>query len=51
MNDLLRPALYDAHHKVFPVPEKRSDRSLSHDLVGPICETGGLACETAGFFA
>jgi diaminopimelate decarboxylase len=38
MNDLLRPALYDAHHEVCPV---REDGSIANaDLVGPVCESG-----------
>jgi diaminopimelate decarboxylase len=39
MNDLMRPALYDAYHAIFPVL-KKSVTSLSYDVVGPICETG-----------
>jgi len=39
MNDLLRPALYQAHHRIEPVG--RNDRSSSRvDVVGPVCETG-----------
>ena len=39
MNDLLRPALYDAHHRISEVaPQGRSERVV--DVVGPICETG-----------
>ncbi|HET7159334.1 MAG TPA: diaminopimelate decarboxylase [Burkholderiales bacterium] len=42
MNDLLRPALYDAWHEVLPVREHgRTDETLqSYDVVGPVCETG-----------
>jgi diaminopimelate decarboxylase len=39
MNDLLRPSLYGSYHGVVPV-EKRSDKKLVADVVGPICETG-----------
>ena len=41
MNDLLRPAMYDAHHDILPVsePVPASDRQL-YDVVGPVCETG-----------
>jgi diaminopimelate decarboxylase len=39
MNDLMRPALYDAYHAVLPV-QKKSVSSLVYDVVGPICETG-----------
>lgn len=40
MNDLLRPALYNAHHDILPVriPEMGATRSAV-DLVGPICES------------
>jgi diaminopimelate decarboxylase len=38
MNDLLRPALYNAFHRVEPVASReRPDRSV--DVVGPVCET------------
>jgi diaminopimelate decarboxylase len=39
MNDLMRPALYDAYHDILPV--KRENHALqSYEVVGPICETG-----------
>ncbi len=39
MNDLLRPALYDAYHKIEAITE--SDSKLSKaDIVGPVCESG-----------
>lgn len=38
MNDLMRPALYDAFHDVVPVRE-RAGESGPYDLVGPICES------------
>jgi diaminopimelate decarboxylase len=40
MNDLLRPALYDAHHEIWPVREPRTRETEVYDVVGPICETG-----------
>ena len=41
MNDLLRPALYDAHHDIIPVKKPSSDVKLEKfDIVGPVCETG-----------
>ena len=41
MNDLLRPALYDAHHPAVPVREAASGAGLEEvDVVGPVCETG-----------
>ncbi|MDY0237441.1 MAG: diaminopimelate decarboxylase [Campylobacterales bacterium] len=39
MNDLLRPSLYDAFHKVSVVDEESSHSTLA-DVVGPICESG-----------
>ena len=41
MNDLLRPALYDATHAIVPVKEAAPEAPLREmDVVGPICETG-----------
>lgn len=41
MNDLLRPALYDAWQRIETVSETRtSSESLTYDVVGPVCETG-----------
>ncbi len=41
MNDLIRPALYDAHHEVIPVREPAADAARArYDVVGPVCETG-----------
>lgn len=37
MNDLIRPALYEAHHEV--LPETKSKKIIITDIVGPICET------------
>lgn len=40
MNDLIRPALYSAHHEVIPVLEPASGASRAPvDLVGPVCES------------
>ena len=39
MNDLIRPALYQAHHEILPVLEE-SRPSQTADIVGPVCETG-----------
>ena len=38
MNDLVRPALYDAYHGMLPLTET-SNKSLAWDVVGGICET------------
>jgi diaminopimelate decarboxylase len=43
MNDLLRPALYDAHHEIVPVAEPgTSHPHKRYDVVGPVCETTDL---------
>lgn len=41
MNDLVRPAMYGAHHDIVPLvePEAGSDQSI-YDIVGPVCESG-----------
>ncbi len=38
MNDLLRPAMYNAYHHILSVQKK--DKKVVADIVGPICETG-----------
>jgi diaminopimelate decarboxylase len=41
MNDLIRPAMYDAYHDIRPVATAGPDTPwLDYDVVGPICETG-----------
>lgn len=39
MNDLIRPALYQAYHEIVPV-KTRAGRARAVDVVGPVCETG-----------
>jgi diaminopimelate decarboxylase len=39
MNDLIRPALYQAYHEIVPV-RRRAGRPRTVDVVGPVCETG-----------
>ena len=39
MNDLIRPALYQAHHEILPV-KASSAKAVVVDVVGPVCETG-----------
>jgi diaminopimelate decarboxylase len=43
MNDLIRPAMYDAHHEIVAVrePAPGSERAI-YDVVGPVCETSDL---------
>lgn len=39
MNDLMRPALYDAYHEILPVIKNDANKK-TYQVVGPICETG-----------
>ena len=39
MNDLMRPALYKAYHRIIPSRKKSNKILKIHDFVGPICET------------
>ncbi len=56
MNDLIRPAMYDAHHDIVPVTEPVAGvEPAKYDIVGPVCESGDtfakrrdLAAQTAG---
>jgi diaminopimelate decarboxylase len=40
MNDLIRPALYSAHHEIIPVTQAKASATEITDVVGPVCETG-----------
>ena len=41
MNDLIRPAMYDAHHDIVPVVEPDAGvEQVKFDIVGPVCESG-----------
>lgn len=41
MNDLIRPAMYEAHHDIIPVIEATpGEEPATYDIVGPVCETG-----------
>ena len=43
MNDILRPALYDANHEVIAVKETNKEKEMfEYQVVGPICETGDI---------
>lgn len=57
MNDLMRPALYDAYHGVQPLV-RRSATAKEYEVVGPVCESGDflaharkLAIEQGDFLA
>lgn len=39
MNDLLRPALYQAFHKIVPIKEASAEQEKVFDVVGPVCES------------
>ena len=47
MNDLLRPALYEAYHRIEPVGSPRKG-TVSTDVVGPVCESGDVFCHDRG---
>ncbi len=41
MNDLIRPAMYEAHHDIDPVSEAEAGADkVAYDIVGPVCESG-----------
>jgi diaminopimelate decarboxylase len=40
MNDLIRPALYQAFHQILPVVRDESAQPVTVDIVGPVCESG-----------
>ena len=50
MNDLLRPALYNAHHDVWPLV-KSNKQTPEVNLVGPICETGDFLAKNINISA
>jgi len=39
MNDLMRPALYGAHHKILPSIKSKKKSNKTYEFVGPICES------------
>ena len=47
MNDLIRPAFYDAYHEIVPLtrPAMRDGALVKSDVVGPICESGDYFCK------
>jgi diaminopimelate decarboxylase len=50
MNDLIRPALYDAYHDILPVESPRNHGVLQKvDVVGPICESGDFFAKERKF--
>jgi len=49
MNDLLRPALYDAYHKIVPLKKSKKKISGNIDFVGPVCESSDKFLNQKGF--
>jgi diaminopimelate decarboxylase len=46
MNDLVRPAMYEAYHEIWPVNEAADGgKTVAYDVVGPICESGDTFTE------
>jgi diaminopimelate decarboxylase len=43
MNDLIRPAFYDAYHEIVPLKRNTGSR-VKTDVVGPVCESGDFFC-------
>ena len=43
MNDLIRPAFYDAYHEIVPT-QRKNGTLMRSDVVGPICESGDFFC-------
>ena len=44
MNDLIRPAFYDAYHEIVPLTRNHGVQ-ISSDVVGPICESSDFFCK------
>jgi len=39
MNDFMRPALYNARHRIIPAIKNESQSNKTYEFVGPICES------------
>lgn len=46
MNDLIRPALYQAWQEIIPVIPREDQEKVCYDIVGPVCETGDFLGKT-----
>ena len=44
MNDIIRPALYEGYHEIWPVKQHENDTIVA-DIVGPICESGDFQAQ------
>lgn len=51
MNDLIRPALYQAHHDIVPLMRRKGARKKIVDVVGPVCESGDFFARDREMFA
>ncbi|MFT3717817.1 diaminopimelate decarboxylase [Pseudorhodoferax sp.] len=40
MNDLPRPAMYEAYHRIVPLALRQDAQATAYDVVGPVCESG-----------
>jgi diaminopimelate decarboxylase len=45
MNDLIRPAFYEAYHEIVPLEQTSRHSLIKSDVVGPICESGDFFCQ------
>ena len=49
MNNLIRPALYEANHSIIPSKKTRKKIKKKHEFVGPICETSDKFLELPNY--
>ena len=49
MNDFMRPALYEAKHRIIPLKKINKITNKTYDFVGPICETTDKFLSTTKF--
>jgi len=45
MNDLIRPAFYDAYHEIVPLKQRKGGKVVTADVVGPVCESGDFLAQ------
>jgi diaminopimelate decarboxylase len=45
MNDLIRPAFYDAYHEIVPLKQRKGGKVITADVVGPVCESGDFLAQ------
>ena len=49
MNDLMRPALYNAYHRIVPVRKNKTNSKKIYEFVGPVCESTDKFSTIKGF--